>query len=111
MIKKVIGHFYLKKTVNRNLLGEFTNETTENIFTESADLQSPIGDDSFSGIYLTTWRENRDSYIYELRVSINEKSNNLKYNLLWKNIKDSNVIFIGEGFLVNNMLIGHYRTF
>ena len=40
MAKLLIGQFYFKRTTNGNLVGEFSNNFENRIYTESSDLKS-----------------------------------------------------------------------
>ncbi len=53
---KVNGRFYFKQTSNGNLIGEFSNDHSQNeISTESADLK--IANGNYLGEYYSTWQE------------------------------------------------------
>jgi len=62
------GRFYLKKTVNGNLLGEWSNDSTPGIFTESCDMDGNP-DRCFEGEYFSTWREERGACSAELTIT------------------------------------------
>ncbi len=102
---QIIGSFYFKKTTSGNLIGEFTNNNHETIFSESCDLKILQKDlASFEGTYLSTWQEESESILMELEIMRN--SNQMKYYLIWTLANEP--IFKGEGFLVDDLLIGHY---
>jgi len=50
--KRFSGRFWFKRTVNGNLIGEFSNNVSESISTESADLITTP--ESFVGVYILT---------------------------------------------------------
>lgn len=101
----ILGRFYFKQTLNGNLLGEFSNYMINQNTTESADLISEF-DQMFIGNYRATWFGHMaESLDLEIRFKSNE--NNRIYSLIWS--KNQEIIFIGEGFLVDNILIGDYR--
>jgi hypothetical protein len=101
MEPKVIGSFYFKKTNSGNLIGEFTNNKLKKILTESATINHEEID-KFEGEYTSSWHQNNTSILVNLTI----KLDGLKYVLEWG--KDNNTLFKGEGFNVNNILIGHY---
>ena len=98
----IIGNFYLRRTSNGNLLGEYTNNENAKIYTETAIFK---GDekDSFVGTYNSTWLEGNGDDPYKSTLIISKKGN--KYTLEWEN---NNVTFFGEGFVVDGILIGFY---
>jgi hypothetical protein len=54
----LIGRFYFKLTDSKNLIGEFSNNTSKRNYTESADLDHRKPDDAkFIGEYFSTWHE------------------------------------------------------
>ena len=99
-MKKVIGRFYFKKTINGNLLGEFSNNFTSKNYTESADLTSKTKKEDFVGLYISTWHDD-EACVAKLDISRNKDL----YNLKWT--EGGN--FDGQGMLCeNNILIGNY---
>jgi len=105
--KLLIGRFYFKKTQNGNLIGEFSHSGSLINLTESADIDGY--NDNFIGNYYTTWQENKLPLSAELKIEFKPKSGDRIYNLTWK--EGGNEIFLGEGFLFDNILIGDYRNF
>lgn len=101
----VLGRFYFKQTLNGNLLGEFSNTEMNQNRTESADLTTELGE-PFIGIYSSTWLEQNEQYL-DLEIQYKINSNNRIYNLIWSN--NGATTFLGEGFVVDNILIGDYR--
>ena len=99
-MEKVNGRFYFKKTINGNLLGEFSNNGTSKNYTESADLISNIKDDHFEGSYLSTWYEDGACF-----AKLDIKRLDGHYSLEWT----EGAHFEGQGMLCeNNILIGNY---
>ena len=102
----IIGNFYFQQTENGNLLGEYTNTSIKKIYTEFAipitNFEIP-----FIGKFNSTWFEEDNLLIISSILEI-EKISNFKYDLKWKN--DNKIIFIGEGFVKDNMLIGFYKS-
>lgn len=104
----MIGNFNLEKTRSGNIIGEFTNNLTNQIFTESADL---IDGNllEFNGTYLDTWQEKNIPYLSKLVIVTIENTSNLKYSLKWFNDKNE-LIFLGQGFIYNDLLTGYYES-
>lgn len=101
---EIIGRFYLKQTTNRNLLGEFSNNKSGEIFTESADLMPEETGDNYVGKYCSTWREGTAAIFADLSIS---KSGQL-FKLKWET--SSNLKYEGEAMLCDNTLVGNYRS-
>ncbi|KGO92714.1 hypothetical protein [Flavobacterium subsaxonicum] len=99
----ILGSFYLRRTSNGNLTGEFYNTTNDTIFTESADLQ--IGNnESFVGEYDSTYF---DGGAQTRKLKIVMKNLNLNiFTLEWLN--NGVAQFFGEGFINDDILIGTY---
>ena len=104
-MEKVLGQFYFKQTTNGNLIGEFTNNSTIKITAESATLIKRTS--GFVGTYSSTWEHENEACITVLTIDLIKKTENL-YSLRW--VGDG-YKYWGEGFIVDNMLIGHYRDF
>ncbi len=104
----LIGSFFFKKTQNGNLIGEFSNNQSDIISTESADRTDPSDFSDFVGVYNATWQQNGETFFRTLSISLKQNNLHRIYELRWV---DSNrhPTFYGEGFLVENILIGHYR--
>jgi hypothetical protein len=105
-MSKILGQFYFKRSTNGNLLGEFTNNESEKITAESANL---IGSSTnFTGTYKSTWQHEKEACFATLTIEfMNEQKT--QYLLKWASNDGFN--YWGEGFLVDNILIGHYRDF
>jgi hypothetical protein len=101
----IFGRFYFKRTTNKNLVGEFSNNKSGNaISTESADLIEGTNDNYF-GKYNSTWQENGKPLFAILTIS--PKNSNPKLFLLdWS--RNGKSIFLGEGMLCDDILIGNY---
>ncbi len=105
----LIGRFYFKRTKNGNLIGEFSNLNSLKNSTESADAIE-VEDNSFIGEYHSTWQENGKAHDAKLTIEYKENTHNSIYVLKWF-AKGQDIKFQGEGFLVDDILIGDYRDF
>lgn len=101
---KIIGRFYFKQTRNGNLLGEFSNYKSTRNFTESANIISGFHSD-FIGNYIATWNENKPTTL-NLTIT-NKPSTNGIFSLVWS--ENDKPIFKGEGFIVDDILLGDYQ--
>lgn len=106
MNEKLIGSFYFKKTVNGNLIGEFTNNLNTIINTESSDMIE--SNQGFIGTYNSTWHDT-DIHLAELNISHKVGTNNRIFTVNW--IEKGIQIYDGEGFLFDAAtLIGFYKN-
>ena len=105
MANELIGRFYLKKTNNGNLLGEFSNNESNKIFSESAD--SVDESCCFIGDYNSTWQEDGLYHFAKLTIAFRPETNKKIFTLKWV---EGSKTFIGEGMLCDNILIGDYRV-
>jgi len=103
----IIGQFYLKKTDNDNIVGEFSNNLSDGIYSISGDLLED-GEGEFNGTYRVTWREKNEGIFTYLEISYLYDNNKL-FKLIWKDNKKRE-IFEGEGMLCYDLLIGNYRS-
>jgi hypothetical protein len=106
----LIGRFYFKKTHNGNLIGEFSNNRINIISSESADVHGENDSDDFIGIYNTTWQQDGQPFFAKLTISYKQNTSQRIYTLEWTD-RNSNLIFVGEGFVFEDNLIGDYRDF
>lgn len=115
MAKKIIGRFYFKKTVNGNLQGEYSNDHTDQSYTESA-IRINLNNDEpknhkefdYSGVYNTSWVESEKFQCFSARLEIIAKPSCLNiFSLKWSK-KTNEVLFEGEAMLCDNILIGNY---
>lgn len=106
----LIGRFYFKKSHNGNLIGEFSNNRFDIISSESADALSKNHPNDFIGVYNTTWQQNGEPFSAKLTISHRHNTAQRIYQLIWTD-RNGNEIFIGEGFVFENTLIGDYRDF
>jgi len=102
----VYGRFYFKKTTNGNLIGEYSNHGMDYNQTESADLIESKG--HFVGKYITTWSDTNSPTSAELIIEHKPGSNERIFNLKW--LKGMKEIYIGQGFLCDDILIGDYNS-
>jgi hypothetical protein len=100
----ITGRFYFKQTSNGNLIGEFSNDKSTGISTESADLLG-CNNIGFLGTYNSTWRENRTPSFADLEITHKPNTNNKIFTLKWRGKSN----FDGEGMLCDNILIGDYH--
>ena len=103
MANKIIGNFYFRRTANGNILGEYTNKGIKEVFAEIAIPKDKI--DTFVGKYTTSWFEGNTEDPNTSELEIETKEDN-KFRLTWKNANEE--LFYGEGFIVDNILIGFY---
>jgi hypothetical protein len=102
MPKKIRGRFYFKKTTNKNLVGEWSNNGENRVFTESSDLDEPV--DGYSGTYNSTWQEQGEAISSRLKITI--KGAGPLFSLEWR--VDGAPRFQGEAMLCDDILIGDY---
>ncbi len=107
---KITGRFYLKKTSNGNLLGEWSNDHSgEKVSTESCDLIAGSLDfsenakGSHAADYYSTWQENGNAVLAQLKIS----QNNRLFSLDWQCKPPAH--FEGQGMLCDDILIGDYH--
>jgi hypothetical protein len=104
----IIGRFYLKRTSNGNLIGEFSNNQSGNIIsTESADFIKKIdgADGDYFGEYHSTWQENGEAVFANLKITPKPNCNKL-FTLKWRGASN----FDGEGMFCDDILIGDYHS-
>jgi hypothetical protein len=101
MNEKLTGTFYFKQTTSRNLIGEFTNNESEGILTETAT-PTPSSTNEYEGNYDSVWL---DTELHHADLSINKTGN--KFKLKWS--ETGKPSYEGEGMLVDNILIGYYK--
>ena len=113
MATKILGRFYFKRTRNGNLVGEFSNDHSDRVSTESSDLlpgESGDNQGAYNGSYHSTWQENGNSFFAHLNISPAVRSKCL-FRLEWRD-KSANgkLLFKGEGMLCDDILIGDYQS-
>ncbi len=101
----ILGRFYLRQTPTGNLIGEFSNNSMNRNATESADLIDGFTN-NFIGVYNSTWFEDSAQHL-TLRIEAKANTNNMIFILRWSNPANVDVFF-GEGFIIDNLLIGNY---
>ncbi|MCL1864609.1 MAG: hypothetical protein FWF73_02225 [Spirochaetes bacterium] len=102
----IVGQFYLKETSNGNIVGEFSNNLSDGIYSMSGDLLD--GEGGFIGTYRVTWREKNEGIFTYLNISYLYDNNKL-FKLTWTDSKKKE-LFEGEGMLCDDALIGNYRS-
>jgi hypothetical protein len=106
---EVTGRFYFKRTTNGNLIGEFSVDKNDEVFTESADWQH--GGIDFIGTYYSTWQENKKPQFADLEISLLTKPpKSGKGKLLLLEWKGGGYDYEGVGMLCDDMLIGDYHS-
>ncbi len=104
-MSKIIGHFYFKLTGVGNLIGEYSHFGMDNVVVESANtVEKQIG---FIGKYQSIWLENGNQRVMDLIIGVKEDTHVPIYELVWKD--GNKKIYIGEGFIVDGILIGSYQ--
>ena len=106
----LVGRFYFKKSHNGNLTGEFSNNRINFVSSESADVQDNEANTDFVGTYNTTWQQEGQPFFCKLIISYRQNTSQRIYSLEWRG-NDGNLMFVGEGFVFENTLIGDYRDF
>ena len=113
MPKELVGRFYFKQTGNGNLIGEYSNNMGDKIYTESCDLMKQdekYKNEKFIGEYHSTRDENGKAIFVELKIlpKFNGKGEKTKmYTLSWE--FNDKKYFSGEGMLCDEILIGDYK--
>jgi len=106
----LIGRFYFKKTHNGNLIGEFSNNRINIISSESSDAQNENNSNDFVGDYNTTWQQDGEPFFCKLTIGYRQNTAQRIYELEWVD-RNGTPMFVGEGFVFENTLIGDYRDF
>lgn len=100
MSKVFTGSFYFDRTVNGNLIGEFSNNETEFIMTESAITKTI--NSTFEGLYTSTWYDDEQQ-----KATLEITKIGFKYKLNWT--EPGKQEYEGEGFLTADKLVGFYK--
>jgi hypothetical protein len=109
----LLGRFFFQKTDNGNLIGEYSNNLGTGVSTESADWIKGCEDKEcanckYHGTYHSSWLEGREPQFAELKIS--QKPGDPKlFKLEWREDKNPNPIYVGEGMLCDGILIGDYH--
>ena len=103
-MRNIIGRFYFKIDEKGNLIGCFSNNLHLINFSEYAHR---ITGNGFEGQFNSTWTDDVGTFQATLTIQLKLISNDI-YNLHWSN---GAIQFWGEGFIVDNLLIGDYRNF
>ena len=99
-------NFALKKTTNGNLVGEYTNNKTNFLSVECAQVTSSEKKNLFEGTYRTIWIEGEKSELATLKISLQNISGQ-KYDLTWKSNSDI-TLFKEQGFIIDEILLRTY---
>lgn len=103
---KIRGRFYFKRTSNNNLIGEFSNNVGDSVYTESADLEPQSLNSGFIGQYISTWKEDGKAHVSKLKISYRNGNNTSIFELKW--IIGDQLQYEGEGMLCDEILVGNY---
>ena len=103
-MQRVIGRFYFRIEGTENLIGHFSNNLQVTNFVESA---LRIDGTRFEGHFNSTWTDDLGTFQAVLTIQKKTGSNDI-YTLNWSN---ETMQFWGEGFIVDDLLIGDYRNF
>ena len=103
----MIGRFYFRRTINGNLVGEFSNNHSTAIQTESAERNGR--GTNFIGTYQSTWNDDDGPTTAVLTIRFKPRTNTRIYLLIWREVKGAT--FWGEAMLCDDLLIGDYRDF
>lgn len=101
MEEEFVGSFYFDITSNGNLVGEFSNNKSIIIQTESANVINKKGK-PFEGTFISTWFDSKLN-----RAKLTVEVFGCKFKLTWT--ETNNQDYYGEGFLKGNILIGYYK--
>jgi len=101
-----IGCFYFKRTASGNLLGEFSDNQGDRVYTECADIVERDETDAagFAGRYLSAWRHVRGKHAANLAITRNT-GDNLLYAFVWDEGKYE---YTGHGMLCDGVITGGY---
>lgn len=105
--ERVIGSFHFRLTNSGNLIGEYINNHSNIILTESANRVNPTDNKPvFEGNYVTSWLEgNRPQ---SNRISINRIQDTNMFSIIWATIRGE-ITFQGKGtFMDENIIYGYY---
>lgn len=102
MAIKLVGCFYFSKSVNGNLLGEFTNDKSDDVTPECG--VPTIHASGFVGTYKTVWFDIEQHFA---TLEITQKPNTNIYILEWT--ETGKPSYSGQAMLVENKLVGHYK--
>ncbi len=109
MSEKLTGSFYFKKTYDFNLLGEFANNDPSNKLLTVECANKIEKTDGFRGTYISVWHDT-ETHTAKLTIDLKFNDSNTIYTLKWFNDIRKEVVFEGEGFLLDeNTLIGFYQ--
>ena len=102
----ILGRFYFKQTQQGNLIGEYSNQNSKEVWSESANKDKDNPNEPFIGKYTSTWGESDSAKLCELTIEPKRNTTGI-FSLSW--IKGKEPIFKGEGFIADNILIGDYQ--
>ncbi|MBN2703013.1 MAG: hypothetical protein JXR23_02280 [Pontiellaceae bacterium] len=103
---KITGRFYFKLSSNGNLLGEYSNDKSQDCDVEAAKRLSECQGtniNSFVGKYYSTWTEGNSAH--SATLSITKRVDQI-YSFEWS--RNNEPVFTGEAMIVDGILIGNY---
>lgn len=111
---RIEGRFYFKRTDAGNLHGEYSNKGSITPDVEAAQMKLTSLSNSkypFIGKYFATWTETSSSGITtvssDLEIKLKDGVNNL-FSVMWTT--RGTTLFLGEGMIVDGILIGDYQS-
>lgn len=108
---RVIGSFHFRLASSGNLIGEYINNHSTTILTESANRENPIAfsrnnKPTFEGNYVTSWLEGNRAQ--SNRINIDRIQNSNVLNVIWTTIRGE-ITFQGKAaFMDDNNIYGYY---
>lgn len=118
--KRFLRRFFYKLTNNGSLFGDFSNNVSADIVSESADRIKGCEDKEcnncrYHGTYISTWRHDNkpenEAVIAELKIfrKTGKLGSDKLFSLEWHKLHKNNELFFkGEGMLCDDILIGNY---
>lgn len=109
-MENVVGRFYFKLSSNGNLLGEYSNDKSQDCDVEAAKRLSgdPVENENpFIGEYKSTWTEG-DRVVFSDLIIEQKKDSDTLFSIKWSDSKRT--IFTGEAMIVDGILIGNYQS-
>ena len=99
----IFGHFYFEILPDGTLTGKYANKVRPILEPETAK-PSAKEEKPLLGKYHTNWEEAGVKHESELSIIAGKSEGH--YELIWK--QNDTIIYSGNGFIYDDMLIGHY---
>lgn len=103
-MREIFGSFYFRILANGHLSGEYINNDLRVSLRENASRINPEFN-GFEGLYSSSWEEIDGNWVDAI---LQIRGDQQKLFLEWRDGLED--LFFGEGFVVNNMLIGCYSN-